>query len=297
MRTLLSLSLGAALAMATSVAGAQDLGGTSTPAASSGGGGGGESITSTTGPTDHSVVLQRLGLRYFGTTTMSVLGGAGTGLPGYSGTQTNVTVPSPAMVMGAASGSATLHTIGARYWLNGGLALEGGLSIGFSSGSTTQTMPTGMGTTSTTTDVPNFFGIGFQFGVPIALAEAKHLTINLTPLLGLHFATSSITIGNNDTATDLSGRSLQFTVGANAAAEVQLGFIGLPQVGLQAQFGLQLRYTSATIEAVPRRSQLATTSTASNFGIGTTVGPNYSLSDIIGGSISVIYYFGNAPQR
>lgn len=297
MRAILSLMVGAAIAMTTSIAGAQDLGGSSTP--SSGGGSGG-SITDTSGPTDHSLVVGHMGLRYFGTTTMSVLGGAGSGLPGYDGTQGNLTIGAPPAVAGgtgAASGSATLHTVGARYWLSGGIALEGGLSIGFSSGSTSQTRPATMGTNTVTTDVPNFFGIGLQLGVPVMLAESKHLSINLTPLLGFHYATSAITTGTDDNAADQSGRSIQFTLGANAAAELQFGFIGIPQLALQAQFGLQLRYTSATLESVPRRSQLSTSSTVNNFGLGTTLGPNYSLGDIIGGAISVIYYFGNAPTR
>jgi hypothetical protein len=196
---------------------------------------------------------------------------------------------------GASAGNATLHTVGARYWVSNGLAIEGGLSIGFSSGSRSTTTPADRGTNTVTTDVPNFFGIGFQFGVPIMLAEAKHLSINLTPLVGFHYATSAITTGTDDNAADQSGRSLQLTMGANAAAELQFGFIGIPQLALQAQLGLQLRYTSSTLESVPRRSQLSTSSTRSDFGLGTTVGPNYGLGDILSGAISVIYYFGSAP--
>ena len=295
MRATLSLLVGAAIAMTTSVAYAQDIGGSSAPAS---GGSSGGSITDTSGPTDHSQVVGRMGLRYFGTTTMSVLGGAGAGLPGYDGTQANVSVGPPASLMGGASaGNATLHTVGARYWLSSGIALEGGVSIGFSSGSRSTTTPADRGTNTVTTDVPNFFGIGLQLGVPVMLAESKHLSINLTPLLGFHYATSAITTGTDDNAADQSGRSIQFTLGANAAAELQFGFIGIPQLALQAQFGLQLRYASSTLESVPRRSQLSTSSTRNDFGLGTTLGPNYSLGDIIGGAISVIYYFGNAPTR
>ncbi len=287
--------VGAALAMATSAVSAQDLGGSS--GASSGGSSGG-SITDTSGATDHSQVVGHMGLRYFGTTTMAVLGGAGGGLPGYAGTQNNLTIGSPSGAMGVTGGNATLHTVGARYWLSNGLGIEGGLSIGFSSGSSSVTVPTTMGTNTTNTDVPNFFGIGLQVGLPIMLAESKHLSINLSPLLGFHFATSSITTGNTATTTvDNSGRSFQLTLGANAAAELQFGFIGIPQLALQAQFGLQLRYTSATLESVPRATQLPSTATQGSFGLGTTVGPNYSLGDILSGAISVIYYFGNAPGR
>lgn len=306
MRATLSLLVGAAIAMTTSVAYAQDIGGSSAPAS---GGSSGGSITDTSGPTDHSQVVGHLALRYFGSTTMAVLGVAEP--PGFDtasraagqslGEISSPTIPDlPPGVMRfvlPGAGKATLHTVGARYWLSNNLGIEGGLSIGFSSGSSSVTAPTtsGNGTSTFAVDVPNFFGIGFQFGMPIMLAEAKHLSVHLTPTLSLAYATSSITTGNNDTAADNSGRSIQFNLGANASAELQFGFIGIPQLALQAQVGVYVRYTSATLETVPRRSGLTNSVSQNVFGLGTTVGPNYSLGDILGGAISVIYYFGNAP--
>jgi len=310
MRTLLSLSLGAALAMATSVAGAQDLGGTSTPAPAAGGGGG-ESITSTAGPTDHSLVIGRLGLAYFGSTGMPVLSGGNTGVP-YNGVDglgeqgLNLVGPASTFMVNVngraqtftAQGTSNLrlHTVGARYWLNGGLALEGGLSIGFSAGSRSGTTTSGGGSFSGSEDNPNGFGIGFVFGVPIMLSESKHLSIHLDPTLSLSYASSSIDRSN--TVTD-SSSSVFFGVGANMTAEIQFGFIGIPQLAIQARMGLMLNYRYASTTRVDRTSASSATDTASAsaFGIATTVGPNYSLSDIIGGSISAVYYFGNAPQR
>jgi len=82
MRSALSLLVGVAFATAASVAGAQDLGGsvgTSSSQTVSGG-----SITDTSGLTDHSVVVNRLALRYFGAAQMPALND--TGMRGGSGT-------------------------------------------------------------------------------------------------------------------------------------------------------------------------------------------------------------------
>lgn len=274
MRSVLSLLVGAAFVTATAVAGAQDLSG-SVPSSGASPTVTGGSVTDTTGPTDHSVVTGRLALRYFGGVSMPSL--SAMGMPGGSGN--------------------TLQTVGARYWLSGMLALEGGIALGVSSGSNEQTIQSGGNTRSTTSDDPNFFGVGLHLGVPIALAESKHLTISATPYFSLHYGRSAITTGMGDGTTDNTLSALRITVGANAQAELQFGFLGIPQLGLIAQFGLGMSYTSGVYEAVVRRNSDTTRISSSDFALGTTLGPNYSLSDIITGSVSAVYYFGNAPGR
>lgn len=265
---------GAALLVTTSVAGAQDIGG-STPGTGPSAGVSGGSVTDTTGPTDHSIVTQRLALRYFGSVNVPSL--AASGMPG--------------------GGGNALQTVGARYWISGGLALEGGLALGLSSGSNETTMQSGGNTRSATSDEPNFFGIGLHIGVPIALAESKHLTIALAPYFSLHYGRSAITTGMGDGTTDNTLSALRVTVGANATAELQFGFLGVPQLGLIAQLGLGLAYTSSTYEAVVRRNSDTTRIASGRFSLATTIGPDYSLADIITGSVSAVYYFGNAPNR
>ncbi len=280
MRSVLSLLVGAAFVTATSVAGAQDIGGAvpgTGPTQTVSGG----SITDTSGPTDHSIVVNRLGLRYFGTAVMPALSDAG-----------------------ARGGSGTLHTVGARYWLSGGVAIEGGIGLGFRSGGTTTTTTAGAGTTNTSADIPNFFGIGAHIGLPIMLAESKHLVVHLDPYLSLHYGRSAITTTpESDVQNDTTLNAIRLSLGANATAEVQFGFLGIPQLGLQASLGLALNYLSGsanTVRTTTRAGQQPRTETTvseSSFTLGTTVGPNYSLADIITGSISAVYYFGNAPGR
>lgn len=273
MRGLLSTVMGAAVVLGATVAGAQDL--NTTPATPSTATSTGGSVTDTSGPTDHSVVVGRLGLRYFGSAQVPALSFSG----GMVGT----------------TGSEALHTVGVRYWLNNSIGLEAGLGIGFSSGSSTRTVQTGGMTTTQSSDNPNFFGLGLQVGLPIMLAEAKHLAIHLDPYLFFRFGTSGITTGVSTATTDNTLSAVQFGLGANAVAELQFGFIGLPQLGLQAQFGFGLAYTSISQQSVVLSTNDTTTSSSSSFGIGTTVGPGYGLDEIISGSLSAVWYFGGSP--
>lgn len=271
MRRLHSLVVGAAIVAGTSLAGAQDLNQTTTATTH------GDSITSTAGATDHSVVNGHLALRYFGSSqlpTLSLMGGTP-----------------------AAGTPATLQTVGFRYWLSNTFGLEGGLSFGFRSASATTTSRTGSMTTTTTEDEPNFFGLGLQVGAPIVLAEAKHLVIHIAPYLALAYGRSSITTGENDNVRDISSNAFQFRLGANLAAELQFGFIGLPQLGLQAQIGAALQVNNFSALSELRRNGDTVEVSSSNFNIGTTVGPHYGLADIINGSVSAVWYFGGAPGR
>lgn len=267
--------MGAAFVLGATAAGAQDL--STTPVAPATATSTGGSITDTSGVTDHSAVVGHLGLRYFGSADLPALSFAG-GMATQGGTQ-------------------ALHTVGMRYWLNGAIGLEAGLGIGFSSGSNTRTVQSGGNTTQQSSDNPNFFGLGLQVGLPIMIAEAKHLAIHVDPYLYFRYGTSGITTGSGTTTTDNTLSAVQFGLGANAVAEMQFGFIGLPQLGLQAQFGFGLSYNSNSFKSVVLSSNDTTTSSASGFGIGTTVGPHYGLDQIISGSISAVWYFGAAPGR
>lgn len=270
MRAALSIVLAAAVATVSSVAGAQDLNAASTPTSTGG------SITDTSGITDHAVVTNHLALRYFGSTSVPALSFQGT--------------------MVTPTGSQSLHTIGIRYWLNGRLGIEGGLSLGFASGGSTTTNQTGGTTTTVSNDNPNFFGIGIHAALPIMLAEAKHLSIYLSPYLDLDYGTSSITTGAGTGTTDNSLGAFSLRIGATAAAELQFGFLGLPQLGLIAQFGFGIAYTSLSGKSVTLSTNDTTTTSNSSFRLGTTIGPNYGLADIITGTISAVWYFGGSPR-
>ena len=287
MRNVLSLTLGAAVLALSSLAGAQDINVSTTTAQPSSTTSTGGSITDTSGPTDHSVVVGHLALRYFGATRAASLAGGG-GMMG----------PQP-------TGSLDLHTVGIRYWLNGSLGIEAGLSFGLRTGSTRETDSAAR--TDSPSDDPNAFGFGLRVALPIQIAEAKHISIQISPFLGIAYAGGGLqysTQPNTATANDfLRNTSLSFfrlEVGATAQAELQFGFLGAPQLGLIAQFGLALGYQTRTVttDILLSRQQTANTVTISrsNFDLGTTIG-NYSLADIISGSLSAVWYFGGSPSR
>ncbi|MDO9018516.1 MAG: hypothetical protein Q8S73_28190 [Deltaproteobacteria bacterium] len=267
--------MGTAIVLGATAASAQDI--STTQVAPSTTTSTGASVTDTSGPTDHSVVVGHLGLRYFGSADVAALG-----------------FNNGMIVRG---GSRSIHTVGMRYWLNGSLGIEAGLGIGFSSGSTTVTSQTGGMQTQTQSDQPNFFGIGLQVGLPIMVAEAKHLAIHVDPYLFFRYGTSGITTGSGDSTRDNSLNAIQFGLGANAVAELQFGFLGLPQLGLQAQFGFGLSYANESTTSVQLRNNDTETGSQSGFGIGTTIGPNYGLAEIISGSLSAVWYFGGTPGR
>lgn len=315
MRNAVSLTLGAAVLAMSSLAGAQDLNVSTTAAQPSTTTSSGGSVTDTSGATDHSVVTGHIGLRYFGSVVVPLLTGAGGGVPDFAGSQNFAcTSPSSPSCGGAAGGmgmgmgmgmrpsatsTATLHTVGIRYWLNSSLGIEGGIAFGIGSGSVSNTdFVAGRGNSTTPTDQPNYFGIGLQAGLPIVLADSKHVSIHLAPYLGFHYASSAIQRSPTTmTTVDESASTFMLSLGANLAAELQFGFLGIPQLGLQAQFGLGMRYISQSVRAISNPGSQEFSTVTSGFGLATTVGPNYGLADIIGGSISAVWYFGGAPGR
>ncbi len=273
MRRLHSVLIGSAVLLGAAAASAQEISTTQAPPATTTTTG--ASITDTSGPTDHSVVVGHIGLRYFGSADMPALPSGG--------------------MMATGTGSQPIHTVGMRSWLNHTIGLDAGLGLGFSSGSNTRTVQSGGNTMQQSSDNPNFFGLGLQVGLPIMVAEAKHLSIHVDPYLYFRYGTSGITTGSGDTTTDNTLSAVQFGLGANAVAELQFGFIGLPQLGLQAQFGFGISYQTTSSKSVVLRNNDTTTNSTGAFSLGTTVGPHYGLTDIITGTISAVWYFGSTP--
>jgi hypothetical protein len=85
--------------------------------------------------------------------------------------------------------------------------------------------------------------------VPIVLGGSQHFSVQVTPELEVGFGSGSIKPppGSMAPTTDLSGFLLQ--AGARAGAELYFGFIGVPQLSLDASVGLFLRSTSAKTSA------------------------------------------------
>ena len=142
---------------------------------------------------------------------------------------------------------------------------------------------------------PGFFGFGIYGAVPLMLAESKHVSIHLDPYLRLAFGRSAITTGSGNATTDTSLSAFQFGVGANVAAELQFGFLGVPQLALIGQFGLGLSFQTQSFNQNMPAVNMSNSASRSQFSLGTTFGPGYGLADIISGSVSAVWYFGGQP--
>jgi hypothetical protein len=149
----------------------------------------------------------------------------------------------------AAMGMATtnIHNVGVRYWISRTIGIEAGVGLALNVAAATR------------------FGFALTGGVPINLAATQHLAIHLIPNI-------VVGIPNVD--------PFFFTVlfGADAAAELSFGFIGVPQMSLQARMGLNVGLAIAGGNA--------------QFALGTTAGSGSNVWDVIAGSVSATYYFG-----
>jgi hypothetical protein len=143
----------------------------------------------------------------------------------------------------AATPAVAVPAVGVRYWATPTLGIDAALGFSTTS-SSSKTDPGG-----TTTDGPSRTAFLLHGGVPIVLGGSQHFSVQVTPELEVGFGSGSIKPppGSMAPTTDLSGFLLQ--AGARAGAELYFGFIGVPQLSLDASVGLFLRSTSAKTSA------------------------------------------------
>ncbi|HTM45584.1 MAG TPA: hypothetical protein VL137_11550 [Polyangiaceae bacterium] len=167
--------------------------------------------------------------------------------------------------------------IGVRYWLDSGMGIDAGLGLLIASSSAKNAA-------GATVDGPSTTAFILHGGLPLSLASEGSFSFQIVPELNLGIAsgTDHGVAGGPD--TDHSGFS--FDIGARAGSEVSFGFIGIPQLSLQAGIGLSVALQSMTHKSTApgavETSESATT-------IGTTV--NGNPWDIFTSSIAALYYF------
>jgi hypothetical protein len=176
----------------------------------------------------------------------------------------------------------SVYTVGVRRWMaqpagkafrNWGLDIGLGLALGGGS----DTAP------GVSVDAPSAFGIALHSGLPLAVAHSQHVTFELIPELDIVHARSQVTsVTAGGQITDYSGSVFQ--LGARAGLEVYFGFIGVPQLSLEATVGASVGYIS--LRSKPGG---AAQSTASRWFIGTS--RQNEPWNIFGGNVGAIYYF------
>lgn len=134
-------------------------------------------------------------------------------------------------------------TIAGRTWLSERWGVELGLGLGHSSGSVSVQQP---GATTTTRDSATRWGLALQVGVPIALGWGAHYAFVVTPeaRMGVTWIDPG---GDPDRAESEDGADgATFEVGARGGAEIHFGFLGVPELALEASVGLFMRYVSVS---------------------------------------------------
>jgi hypothetical protein len=182
------------------------------------------------GNSDHDAVVGRLAVGYLGRRTM----GLGT--------------IDPAAGLGAAPQmpfeQVAAPVIGIRYWISPMLGIDAGLGFSSTSGS----VKTEGGGVTVTANQPGATALIVHGGVPLSLGSTGHFSFQIVPELNVVYATGSLDgfIGANPTTWTHSG--LHIDVGARAGAEIQFGFMGIPQLSLQGSVGLRLDYDQTSTE-------------------------------------------------
>jgi hypothetical protein len=165
--------------------------------------------------------------------------------------------------------------VGVRYWFNSGLGLDAGFGLTTTFGSNS-TPAAGGATTSTDASAPTAYV--FHGGLPIAFAASNHYVFELIPEINFGYAQQAILNG------DMSG--MHFDMGARVGTEIHFGFIGIPQLALQASVGLKIDVNQTKTETTV--AGVTSKSTSSRTVVGTTVYDNPW--NIFLGNVSALYY-------
>jgi hypothetical protein len=199
------------------------------------------------------------------------------------------------MLMATPGGTAQQQApiIGIRYWIDPLIGIDAGIGLSISSSSTTPPAPAA--------EQKNFAPTVFMIhgGVPLALTSSKHFSFQIIPELNFGTASGSFQQAPNaagmPTGPKTSFSGTHFDIGARAGAEIHFGFMGIPQLSLQAGVGLAFATdsTKATTDAFTDPVTMAVTPGAttktSASSLATSVGDNPW--NIFTTNVAALYYF------
>lgn len=178
----------------------------------------------------------------------------------------------------------TVYTVGLRHWLkeprwgfrNWGYDL--GFGLVFSRSSVTQPQTGNL----VTSDGPSVTGFGLHAGLPLAITHHEHATFELVPEADLIFASELLPSATvNGDRTEYTGWSAR--LGARAGFEVYFGFVGIPQLAVEASLGAAITYDSVRSKVGPIERSTR------QWGVATARG-NEPWS-VFTGNVAAIYHF------
>jgi hypothetical protein len=211
------------------------------------------------GQSDHDQMVGRLAIGYLG-------------LRGLTMPDQNVTNAPPGEEFVATP------VVGIRYWIDQMLGIDAGLGFYTASSSVTTQAP---GATAQTQDEAWPTVIIVHAGVPLSLTSSDHFSFQVVPELNFGYGSRTVDPSPQGGTADQS--DIHFDIGARAGAEVQFGFIDVPQLSLQAGIGLGVNLDSQKVKVGAESSKRSLTT------IGTNVGDNPW--NIFIGNVAALYYF------
>ena len=178
----------------------------------------------------------------------------------------------------------TVYTVGLRHWTKQPFwffrnwGVDVGVGLAFERSSVTQPQ-TG---TLTTTDGPSTTGFGLHAGLPLAMTHHQHATFEVVPEMDVIWAGETIpalTAGGD--ATEYDGWSAR--LGLRAGFEIYFGFIGIPQLAIEASLGANITYDSVSSKVGPIERSTRV------WGVNTVRGTEPW--SIFTGSVAAMYHF------
>jgi hypothetical protein len=180
--------------------------------------------------------------------------------------------------------------LGIRTFFSPKVGLDVGLGIGITSGSS----EIKQGSVSTSADAPSTLAFSLKVGLPLVLASSRHYAFFIEPqaLFGYAGETVKANVPPGGTAVaDTKHNGTRFTVGGAAGAMVQFGFIGMPQLALDATVGLGLDISNGKTESPDPTAGGNATATRSANAVGFSTLSGSQPWNIFHSNVEVIYFF------
>lgn len=224
-------------------------------------------------PTDHERVVRHVGIGFLGISDLPIAVAEPIGTDDNPGL-----LPNDRLIVRTVSAP----TLGARFWISKRFGVDAGLGFSYSGGSTSSEL----GGSTSDVDKQSVLGFLVHAGAPIMITELSHMALLVIPGVTFGMANSDVEPlfeENAPPAAELRGFRLD--VGVRAGAEIHFGFMGLPNLALEAGIGLLFtaEWASATVgnqSVSDVAMRLSTTSFSDPWDIFRGVG-----------SVSARYYF------
>jgi hypothetical protein len=184
---------------------------------------------------DHEQVVGGIGVSWFGMSNVPIA----TGSPAGTGEDPAVDAGDAAFV--------PAPCLGIRYWFSKVAGLDVGVGFSLSTGS--------MATTSAAADKQTVLAFMYHVGVPISVVHGQHLSLQITPEVTIGHAHSEVEpTAQLDPPPNASLSGFRMDVGARVGAELQFGFIGVPELALEGSLGLYGTYQATSISVGEARA-------------------------------------------